>query len=94
MAICDTCKKEMLTVDGCIEMPFQINEELPPIRYGDETRYGADWRSSLPENKRCHDCNCKKGQFHHPGCDMEECPNCHRQAIGCDCVPADKEAHQ
>lgn len=33
------------------------------------------------------DCGCgaKHGEFHKPGCDIEECPFCHRQLISCDC---------
>ncbi len=36
-------------------------------------------------NYNCHDCNAEPGQFHDPGCDMEECPFCHNQLISCDC---------
>jgi len=34
----------------------------------------------------CHDCGVRRGALHHPGCDMERCPRCHRQFIGCDCA--------
>lgn len=33
----------------------------------------------------CPDCAVNVGQLHHPGCDAEECPDCHLQAIGCGC---------
>ena len=34
----------------------------------------------------CRDCGVLRGQYHVEGvCDMEECPSCHGQAIGCDC---------
>jgi hypothetical protein len=33
----------------------------------------------------CPDCAVPVGGLHHPGCDTEECPDCHLQAIGCDC---------
>ena len=33
----------------------------------------------------CHDCNVKIGRLHKPGCDMEECPFCHKQLVTCDC---------
>jgi hypothetical protein len=56
------------------------------IRYGDE---GLPW-PPLP----CHDCAVRRGQYHVPGCDVEECPRCHGQAIACDCVePADPVPH-
>ncbi len=33
----------------------------------------------------CHDCNCKEGEIHHFGCDMERCPFCGTQLIICHC---------
>lgn len=53
---------------------------VPRIRYGDES---WNWRA---DKKPCHDCFAIKGEFHVPGCDVEECPVCHRQAFGCDCL--------
>jgi hypothetical protein len=50
------------------------------IRYGDEL---LDWKA---DEKPCHDCFAIKGEFHVPGCDVEECPVCHGQALGCDCI--------
>jgi ferredoxin len=37
------------------------------------------------ERQTCHDCNCKEGEIHMPGCDMEVCPFCGGQLISCDC---------
>ena len=51
----------------------------PRIRYGAES---DDWRAdSVP----CHDCRVVHGQLHVPSCDVERCPACGGQAIGCDC---------
>lgn len=59
--------------------------EHPRIRYGDEA---DDWRAdSVP----CRDCAVLKGQFHVPGCDVERCPACEGQAIGCDCDHDDED---
>lgn len=35
-------------------------------------------------DRRCPDCNVAPGGLHHPGCDTEECPTCHLQALGCE----------
>ena len=49
------------------------------IPYGKES--GGEW----PHNP-CHDCGVLKGQFHvELVCDVEECPSCGGQVIGCDC---------
>jgi hypothetical protein len=49
------------------------------IKYGDEQ---DDWGA---DSQPCHDCAVIKGQYHVPSCDVEECPRCGGQAIGCDC---------
>ncbi len=38
----------------------------------------------------CHDCDCSVGEKHTSGCDVEECPKCHKQLITCKC-PDPKE---
>lgn len=37
--------------------------------------------------RRCHDCGCKEGELHNcfPSCDMEICPICKGQLLGCNC---------
>ena len=50
------------------------------IRYGDEAE---DWGAN---DGPCHDCGVVKGQYHVPCiCDVERCPSCGEQVIGCDC---------
>lgn len=49
------------------------------IKYGYEA---SDWHA---KEHPCHDCRVIYGEYHVPGCDVEECPACHGQAIGCDC---------
>jgi len=59
---------------------YAINgTEFERVRYGSESvSYGAEERS-------CHDCAVVAGSYHVPSCDVEECPNCHEQAISCGC---------
>jgi hypothetical protein len=51
---------------------------------------GGETYTRIPFNlddavEPCNDCNTPLGGMHHPGCDLEECPACHSQSIGCDC---------
>lgn len=58
-------------------------KDYPRIRYGDETT--GDWGAELGP---CHDCGVEKGAYHETGCDVEECPRCHRQSMfsACDSI--------
>ena len=47
------------------------------IKYGDEDFAWPD--------ERCHDCGAKLGHYHHANCDVEQCPVCGGQLIGCNC---------
>ena len=53
--------------------------EHPRVYYGEER---DDWGA---DRGPCHDCAAVKGEYHGPGCDVERCPLCGRQAMGCDC---------
>ena len=35
--------------------------------------------------RKCGDCGVAEGELHQRGCDMERCPFCGHQLIGCDC---------
>jgi hypothetical protein len=90
MAICGACDQEMLDQSSvsCVtdKIKFPDGTELDPIPYNPD--YGGD-------DHRCHDCNIKKGGIHHPGCDMERCPKCGGQMLGCGCTqePVEQCAH-
>ena len=47
--------------------------------------YGAEKDDWNADRVPCHDCRVVKGQLHVPSCDVEQCPACGGQAIGCDC---------
>lgn len=36
---------------------------------------------------KCHDCDAKVGELHGYNCDLETCPDCGGQLMGCDCDP-------
>lgn len=64
------------------------------IRYGNEKWVDEngnpylDDKTGQPidiEKIPCHDCFAIRGQLHCFGCDMEQCPRCKGQALGCDC---------
>ena len=59
--------------------------EILRIPYGSER---DDWGA---ETKPCHDCRVFKGELHVVGCDVEECPICHNQLLGCDCPFDDRK---
>lgn len=86
MAICDHCQQEMLEADDCpanLAVQYPDGAELPSSTYHFNEPTG-----------RCHDCNIRHGNHHHPGCDVERCPRCEGQLISCGCLdelPGDNE---
>jgi hypothetical protein len=90
MSICAACGRDMQTADGCILVPVKITihsrgdvrivKTMDPIPFGNEQRYPG-W--TIAAHERCHDCGVKKGEYHHPGCDWEECPHCRTQMLMC-----------
>jgi hypothetical protein len=77
VALCEWCKKDMLTVDGCTgnkKIEFPDGSQLDSLPY-----YGSG-------GLRCPDCNVLTGHRHHPGCDREKCPKCGGQLIACRCL--------
>jgi len=76
MAICPDCEQEMQQTDSCTYNAISIN--------------GMEYVRSMAHFEeptgRCHDCNIKHGGIHHFGCDVERCPKCGLQLIGCECL--------
>jgi len=77
MAKCEYCEREMKTAKGCTIKYFIDSKG----KYYERITLNKD---EAP-NGRCHDCGVDIGSYHHPGCDMERCPKCGMQSIGCDC---------
>jgi hypothetical protein len=58
------------------------------IKYGDEKWFDENNKliDMLEFSKNpCHDCNAIRGQYHCFGCDVEQCPRCKNQFLGCGC---------
>jgi hypothetical protein len=63
----------------------------PRIKFGDEQ--GAFAAAPNFAVLPCHDCGVVKGQCHVEGCDVEECPKCRGQLLGCSCWGDDPNSH-
>lgn len=70
------------------------------IRYGDEVvepeveqevyaKWGG-WKK-FTEKRPCGDCGVCRGQLHVEGCDLETCPRCGGQYLGCPCKMTPQE---
>ena len=77
MADCKYCKEGMSEADTC-----SWNEV---VEYPDGTKMPSLTYHRNEPSGRCHDCGIKHGGKHHPGCDIEKCPRCEGQLIGCGC---------
>lgn len=82
MKTCAACNTDQNTDPGCVEKEIVYTMEvLDAVRHGDETREG-----DIPlRDLGCSDCGAERGEFHHPGCDHEECPSCGAQLLTCNC---------
>lgn len=82
-ALCIYCGEDKSAAATCVEVRVETaGDSLAPVSYGAEEQ---DWAGS---GRRCHDCHVQPGGFHHPGCDVEQCPVCGGQAFWCECVLA------
>jgi hypothetical protein len=91
MAICADCSQEMTKLVSCNRGSYEIRGKVV-----NRLRFPAQADDPEPSG-HCHDCGTPPGGLHHPGCDMEECPNdtcgarsttmSHRaQVITCGCI--------
>lgn len=81
--LCEICKKDMITSNGCSVDTISINGKIyGRVKFGDEYE---GLKEEKPEELRCRDCGVKIGEYHHWKCGIEKCPVCNEQLIGCNC---------
>ena len=80
MVNCEDCQQEMTTASSCTADVLIMRGE----RHERERV-----RRPIGPKGRCGDCGVQRGGVHHLGCDLEDCPRCHRQLISCGCAMID-----
>ena len=83
---CPLCAALWEDSDGCeVEAftDFIDGIERERIVVGDERDLAPEamWAEGY-----CGDCGADVGQPHHGRCELERCPRCEEQAIGCECL--------
>jgi hypothetical protein len=63
---------------------------LARIACGQESGEAGDYVLS-EDDATCIQCGAPSGFYHLLGCESEECPKCHSQAISCQCSYGDSE---
>jgi hypothetical protein len=67
----------------------ELEETVARIPFGEETeeRLGEEGPMIYRpyDDVSCPDCNAGRGETHQLGCDIEQCPVCGAQFIGCQC---------
>lgn len=86
----------------CHGMPEPTPENTPcPISHivlrgkkYEKKKWGeGDYKDLAKAIGSCGDCATAVGSYHHVGCDLEDCPRCGQQFIGCGCIMSEKN-HQ
>ena len=79
MAVCSWCFTDMMIAQSCaVDVLHRHGVPISMIPCGRE--FG--WPRTVTT---CGDCGVSRGGWHHPGCDMQQCPSCGGQMLSCDC---------
>lgn len=81
MSKCSGCGREMIDSTGCRFNAIRLKADPKQII----KRYKVGEHDGIEPGSRCGDCGAEYGYFHHPYCDLETCPVCGGQMLGCDC---------
>lgn len=65
---CEVCGQTLFEGVGCLASKIEFEGQVY-----DRTPFGKRTGDEIAPDI-CHDCGCKKGQFHHAGCDMDGDP--------------------
>lgn len=74
--------RQELATEPSAPAPVAVPARIP---FGSE---GGVW-AELTQTK-CPDCGTRRGELHHPGCDIERCEFCGGQVITCGCHDDDE----
>jgi len=81
MSKCNVCGKEKAENVSCDWTFFEMDgREYERVKYGEEKR--CDFAEESPY---CQSCGTPAGGYHHPGCEIEECPICKKTVFNCEC---------
>jgi hypothetical protein len=85
-ALCEWCGRGMMRADGCsVEVYSDFTDGITRVRI--PFLSPGEWKElgERSMDRCCGDCGVRPLHFHHPGCDLEQCPRCGGQAFVCGC---------
>jgi hypothetical protein len=86
---CDACRREIGLAKSCGVLSIVIDGVYYiRVPFGKESLWTKPEEKNYAPQKidRCCGCGVAFGEFHHVGCQEEECPKCHQLIFdGCRC---------
>ena len=76
--------RQLLAAQRTIFLVYQ-GTEFPRLPWGQEAYWSEDGMRGYSPLDFCRDCAAALGEFHGPGCCVEECPRENGQLFGCGC---------